>query len=202
MTKRLVVPFLVIGMGLWGCSSSSTKKDAAPTGGTGGGTGGTGGGTGGTGGGTGGTGGGTGGTGGIRLDGAPRDVAAGDTTPAGDTAPPRLDTGAGNLDGPRLDTAAAEAGAAQDFCTGYVMGTTIVPAQPAAAFCTKYNAVCVFGASPEYTDMADCMMRYPLASDMGSCRATHLCNANISAGMATTHCPHAQAVPTGPCSGM
>ena len=84
--KRLAVPFLVLGLAFYGCSSSTTKKDAGGTGGSGaGGTGGagTGGasGSGGTGGagtggasGSGGTGGaGTGGTGGAGTGGSTGD---------------------------------------------------------------------------------------------------------------------------------
>jgi hypothetical protein len=203
MTKRLVVPFLVIGMGLWGCSSSSTKNDAAPTGGTGGtaGTGGTSGA-----GGTSGTGGtaGTGGTGGARLDGAMPDAPRMDTAPAADAGDgPRAEAGeAGNADTGAVDTGAVDTGGvAADFCTGYVMNQTVLTPAPAAAFCAKYNQVCMYGpAAPKYADLADCMMRYGMASDMGACRTNHLCNANLP-GLAGQHCPHTQGgAAAGPCA--
>ena len=69
--KKLAVPFLVLSLAAFGCSSSSSNKDAS--GGNGGSTGGSSGGTGGTGG-TGGRGAGGGGAGGTTSDGGNPDT--------------------------------------------------------------------------------------------------------------------------------
>jgi hypothetical protein len=136
--------------------------------------------------------GGTGGKmdGGMKMDGGKMDGKPGDGG--------KLD-GGNKMDGAK--DSAGEAGGSADICQGYTMMAAITPAPAALDFCTKYGTICMFGAGAmKYTSMGDCMTKYMGASDMGGCRAAHLCNANANTGaMRTTHCDHSFGV--GPCAG-
>lgn len=106
--------------------------------------------------------------------------------------------------GPAGDvTTAAGAGTCGDPCTSFcnlevkACGTTAAP---------------ITGITPVYADTAACMTACngfdkthlygtTSAGDSLACRLYHATNAAISATNATTHCPHTQATPTGPCAG-
>jgi hypothetical protein len=89
------------------------------------------------------------------------------------------------------------------------------------SFCKLNLATCT-GALAQYTDMATCVTacggfektslylvdssKTPVATPRGdslACRIYHTTNAALSAGAATTHCPHTPAVPVAgtPCTG-
>jgi len=82
--------------------------------------------------------------------------------------------------------------AAPAFCANYVAGSGSLPGKSASDFCNHYAVVCTFGAADRYSSQADCMTKYAGASASAqSCRAGHLCNAEISAAV---HCPHATGI--------
>jgi hypothetical protein len=176
MMKKLVVPFLALGVALgYGCSSSTTKKLDSGAGGSNGGSGGSGGTGGGGAGGTGGTGGGgAGGTGG-------RDSGAGGTGGGG----------AGGADAAPGDRPAG-------ICMAYTPGSGTLPGVAAADFCMQFMTTCTFTGAMRYTSLQDCMTKYAMTAMTNSgmtrqaCRAGHLCNAVTMAGAAQMmHCDHA-----------
>src|SRR5260370_1082738 len=127
-----------------------------------------GGGGGGTGGGQTGSGG-TSGSGGAGVD-APPDIAR--------EVPPR-DICAGfilNQTRPR-DVSLA------DFCATFTTrGPYGLPGAAAAAFCTKYGAICKFGGAGGYADQTDCLARYgAVSAGVKGCRASGVCDAAITA---------------------
>src|SRR5215831_18888353 len=142
--KKLAVPFLVLSLAAFGCSSSSSNKDAgggsggsAGRGGSGGSAGGTGGSTGGTGGSTGGTGGSTGGTGG----GAGRGGSGG--------------SGGTTTDGGSPDTLMASCTVVTDTTADQNMTLT------AAVFCTNLLAACAGNlVAPYNAGMTACQTAY------------------------------------------
>jgi hypothetical protein len=100
-------------------------------------------------------------------------------------------------------TTAVGAGTCGDACTSFcnleikTCGTTAAP---------------ITGITPVYADAAACMTAcagfdkthlygVTSAGDSLACRLNHATNAAISATSATTHCPHLQSTPTGPCAG-
>jgi hypothetical protein len=205
MMKKLLVPFFALGIALYGCGSSTTKKKDA--GGSGGASGGTGGSTGGTTGtaGRGGTGGSTGGSGGSSMGGA-----GGGSAGAGGTGGVRADAGAGGTGGSAGAGGAGGAGGARaDAGSDTAVardssGDTAAGGKPAfcgnpkmidaATFCAAYMSVCGFGGAMQYASMADCMTSYNGGTSDKDCRALHVCNASgyaKNSGDWTAHCGHA-----------
>jgi hypothetical protein len=198
MLKKLAVPFLVLSLAAFGCSSSSTTTTDGGKGGSGGGAGGGaggatdggtgghggGGGAGGAGGGQGGAGGGQGGAGGHGGAGGGTGGGAGGATDGGTGGAGGATDG--STDG--VNVAAA--------CTG----KTDANATPFTAdqFCAIFEQVCANVPGITITP-SDCVATYngfnSTPEDGGAhgqqgCRSYHLCNAfNVGA---MPHCYHAE----------
>jgi hypothetical protein len=206
MLKKLAVPFLVLSLAAFGCSSSSSNPDGgkggsgggAGSGGAGGGgagghggAGGAGGGQGGAGGGQGGAGGGQGGAGG--HGGAGGAGGAGGTTDGG--------TGGSTTDGATGGTGGSTDGSTDGVnvaaaCTG----KTDMNATPFTAdqFCAIFEQLCASVPGITITP-SNCVATYngfnSTPEDGGAhgqqgCRSYHLCNA-FNVGI-TPHCYHAE----------
>ena len=67
-------------------------------------------------------------------------------------------------------------------------------------FCTLYASICTdANQATGYANRQMCLTNYGMVTTQIHCRSYHLCNANVSASNATTHCPHSTG--TGLCTG-
>lgn len=222
MTKTLVVPFLALGIALYGCGSDNKGGTAGSDGSVGG-----------TGGSVvdsavGGAGGSVGGAGGSVVGGA------GGTSPGVDAAAAGKDGSTTTTDGSSADKApsstdgttstdgtaasgdkapsTSEAGSGVDWtdCPANGMLTDV----SVDDFCAQYMKVCKFDATggaatmERFKSLDDCKAGYSKLVAKGpkpnqACVAYHLCAAG-KAGQDALHCPHPVqatfATPTGPCA--
>src|SRR5436190_1257037 len=192
MRIKVAVPFLVLGLAVYGCGDSGGggRAGGGGAGGRAGGAGGTAGGTGGTAGGAGGTAGGAGGTAG---------GAGGTAGGAGGTA-----GGAGGTAGGGGTGGAATLAELKNTCATSppFMSMDAAGVFTAADFCTLYNGICMgTDAATGYMTREMCLATYgALSADKLHCRSYHICNASNSstATAITTHCGHASGM--APCT--
>jgi hypothetical protein len=197
MSTKFAVPLLVLGLAVFGCSSSDEPNTGK------GGSGGSGTGRGGSGGGTAGTGGtmGSGGTGGTAGAGGATAGSGGGTAGAGGaTAGSGGGTaGAGGTAGGAGGAAGASAlGQAKSKCMSDTAYNTSGGAGifTAAEFCALYIDTCADQSPPTgYTTETLCLASWTTVMTTGGtqphCRTYHLCNAQAQAGNDVTHCKHA-----------
>ena len=202
MSTKFAVPFLVLGLVAFGCSSSDTptpgtggrggSSGSAGRGGTTGSAGGGGAGTTGTGG-RGGTAGATAGTGGGTAGAGGRGGAAGATAGTGGGT-----AGAGGRGGAGGGTAGTGGGGGMNtaaqveaMCSTAPLGMNGTGVFTAEDFCTLYLDTCTgANAAAGYTARASCEQMFGAVTTQAHCRSYHLCNAAGTGGPAT-HCPHA-----------
>jgi hypothetical protein len=171
MLKKLAVPFLVLSLAAFGCSSSSTSPDATGTGGKGG--------SGGSGGG-GGKGGSGGGSGGSTGTGGTTDGSAEHAGDGGDAPNLPACTTTDDAVVSAMDTAQAFCANLLNTCAAFLD----------ANYNTMTKCVSAYNAANGTTSTG---------TSQKHCQSYHLCGNTIAKGMsAAVHCPHAQGA--GPCA--
>ncbi|HXI56820.1 MAG TPA: hypothetical protein VNO55_12220 [Polyangia bacterium] len=80
--------------------------------------------------------------------------------------------------GATMDASAERPDASNDPLCGDHTYHCPVPGVATAAFCTRYGAICKFGAAGGYADLADCTAKYgAVSAAVKGCRAASLCDA-------------------------